>query len=128
MTTTVRRARTTIHWTRRAARRTARRTARLLVDVWDRRGGERVTASVSVASLGGGKAVASGTSKDGTDDTNNILALAVEKGGKYKVTIRRDKTVVEAELQLGDQDGPRVDVFLAEKEVSLRGSKKGSSR
>ena len=81
-----------------------------------------------MTTLAGGKAVASGTSKDGADDTNNILAFAVEKGGKYKLTIRRDKTEFEAELHIGEQDGPRVDIFLAEKAVALRGTKKSGSK
>ncbi len=87
---------------------------RLLVNVYDRAGGERIAAKVSVAPAEGEpeavrRDTKSGTSRDVGADTNDILGFEVPKERRY---------IVRAEA--GDRRGEReVEIESSQKTVSL---------
>ena len=61
--------------------------ARLLIDVYDRAGGDRVAVALQVIDEKTGKKLFAGVSKDGRSDTNDMLEFEVDAGKSYRVEL-----------------------------------------
>ena len=86
---------------------------RVFIQLFDKPGGERVAADVEVW-MSGSK-VASGRTRDSTNDTNDILGLSLKKGMDYelKAAIKKDKDWSKSFNVKGERD-EEIQFFLSE--------------
>ncbi len=78
-------------------------TLRLLVDVLDRRGGERVVARVDALVDGDEKAFASGRTRDGGADPNDILVLEVPKARGLRLRVRAGNVDAQVDVEPAEE-------------------------
>ena len=86
---------------------------RVFIQLFDKPGGERVAADVEVW-MSGSK-VASGRTRDSTNDTNDMLGLSLKKGMNYelKASIKKDKHWTKLFIVKGERD-EEIQFFLSE--------------
>jgi hypothetical protein len=87
--------------------------SRVFIQIFDKPGGERVAADVEVW-MSGSK-VASGRTRDSTNDTNDMLGLSLKKGMDYelKAAIKKDKDWSKSFNVKGERD-EEIQFFLSE--------------
>ena len=86
---------------------------RVFIQLFDKPGGERVAADVEVWTSG--SKVASGRTRDSTNDTNDLLGLSLKKGMNYelKASIKTDKHWTKLFIVKGERD-EEIQFFLSE--------------
>jgi dienelactone hydrolase len=93
----------THHYTKKkndAATKEVFKTRRLLIDVFDRRGGERVVAKIDVLRSNDGKLWSSGMTKDGRADPNDILVLEVPPARSLRLRVKTNSLGAIINLKL----------------------------